>query len=292
MPTQEKLAEQFEEHRDHLRSVAYRMLGSMTEADDAVQEALATAGAHRHQRRGQPARLADDGGQPRVPGPPPVAEVASRGSARLPLPRPGRDPARRRPGGFGGAVRRGDPGAARGARRPQPARADGVRPARHVRRAVRRRSARSWTRPRRPRRSWPAARAAGSARPHPRRPTCPPSAASWTRSPRPPRRETSRRSWRSSIPTWSSAPTAARGVSRAIVRGAAEVASQASSFRRSGHEPEQTWVLVNGAVGLLSSREGHPIAVFCPVVRGSRIVEINILTDPDRIAALDLSTVL
>ena len=38
MKTQEQLAEQFEEHRDHLRSVAYRMLGSMTEADDAVQE--------------------------------------------------------------------------------------------------------------------------------------------------------------------------------------------------------------------------------------------------------------
>ena len=51
-------------------------------------------------------------------------------------------------------------------------------------------------------------------------------------------------------------------------------------------------MLVNGAVGLLSRREGQPIAVFCPVVRGSRIVEINILTDPDRIAALDLSTVL
>src|SRR5881275_2833534 len=33
------LAQQFEEHRPHLRAVAYRMLGSMTEADDAVQEA-------------------------------------------------------------------------------------------------------------------------------------------------------------------------------------------------------------------------------------------------------------
>jgi RNA polymerase sigma-70 factor (ECF subfamily) len=32
-------AEQFEHHRAHLRAVAYRMLGSMTEADDAVQEA-------------------------------------------------------------------------------------------------------------------------------------------------------------------------------------------------------------------------------------------------------------
>lgn len=33
------LAEQFEAHRSHLRGVAYRMLGSTTEADDAVQDA-------------------------------------------------------------------------------------------------------------------------------------------------------------------------------------------------------------------------------------------------------------
>src|SRR5947199_10874715 len=33
------LAARFEQHRDHLTRVAYRMLGSLTEAEDAVQEA-------------------------------------------------------------------------------------------------------------------------------------------------------------------------------------------------------------------------------------------------------------
>src|SRR5215469_336729 len=32
------LAATFEEHRDHLRAVAYRLLGSMSDADDAVQD--------------------------------------------------------------------------------------------------------------------------------------------------------------------------------------------------------------------------------------------------------------
>ena len=77
-----------------------------------------------------------------------------------------------------------------------------------------------------------------------------------------------------------------------IVRGALQVASQASAFRRAGHEPEQVWVLVNGAVGLVSLRNGRPVSVFCPVIRSNRIVEINILTDPERITTLDLSEVL
>jgi RNA polymerase sigma factor (sigma-70 family) len=39
MGDHDRLAERFEAHRSHLRAVAYRMLGSLSEADDAVQEA-------------------------------------------------------------------------------------------------------------------------------------------------------------------------------------------------------------------------------------------------------------
>src|SRR5262249_12951767 len=38
MADSDLLATAFEEHRDHLRAVSYRLLGSMTDADDAVQD--------------------------------------------------------------------------------------------------------------------------------------------------------------------------------------------------------------------------------------------------------------
>src|SRR5215208_3189497 len=39
MERTDQLAAEFEEHRAHLRAVAYRMLGSVSEADDALQDA-------------------------------------------------------------------------------------------------------------------------------------------------------------------------------------------------------------------------------------------------------------
>jgi DNA-directed RNA polymerase specialized sigma24 family protein len=39
MDEREWLTERFEQHRPHLRAVAYRMLGSLGESDDALQEA-------------------------------------------------------------------------------------------------------------------------------------------------------------------------------------------------------------------------------------------------------------
>lgn len=80
-------------------------------------------------------------------------------------------------------------------------------------------------------------------------------------------------------------PTGASGV----VHGAAEVASRALMFARLGAEAVP--VLVNGAVGLVSMLDGRPATVFSPEIRDGRIVEINIVADPDRLDALDLRDV-
>ena len=47
MDQQDWVAKRFEDHRSHLRAVAYRMLGSHVEADDAVQESWLRLGRDR-----------------------------------------------------------------------------------------------------------------------------------------------------------------------------------------------------------------------------------------------------
>jgi RNA polymerase sigma factor (sigma-70 family) len=78
------------------------------------------------------------------------------------------------------------------------------------------------------------------------------------------------------------------GGASVVIRGALKVASQAASFRASDHEQLQLQVLVNGVVGLLGLKDGRPVSVFSPVYRDGRIVEINIMADPARLASIDL----
>jgi len=75
------------------------------------------------------------------------------------------------------------------------------------------------------------------------------------------------------------------GVSK-LVHGATAVSAQAARF--SGLAPFARLVLVNGSPGIVNAPEGRPVAVMAFTVAGGRIVEIDILADPDRLAGLDL----
>ena len=71
------------------------------------------------------------------------------------------------------------------------------------------------------------------------------------------------------------------------VRGAREVAGQALFF--SGLGLVLRPALVNGAVGAVSTRDGEPFSVGAFTIRGGKIVAIDILADPERIRRLDLA---
>ncbi len=74
-----------------------------------------------------------------------------------------------------------------------------------------------------------------------------------------------------------------------VVRGAAEVASRALVYARLQllNRP----VLVNGMPGMMAYRNGQPFSVGAITVRGGRIVEMDILADPERLRQLDLTAV-
>jgi RNA polymerase sigma factor (sigma-70 family) len=73
-----------------------------------------------------------------------------------------------------------------------------------------------------------------------------------------------------------------------LVQGAATIAKQALMFR--GVAGELQAVLVNGAAGALVTRDGKPLTLFAFTVRDDRIVRIDILPDPSRLATLPLPT--
>jgi RNA polymerase sigma-70 factor (ECF subfamily) len=71
------------------------------------------------------------------------------------------------------------------------------------------------------------------------------------------------------------------------VRGAAKVAGQALFYSRLGLVTRPA--LVNGAIGTVSTLDGEPFSVGGITVRGGKIVEIDILADPERLRQLDLT---
>ena len=74
------------------------------------------------------------------------------------------------------------------------------------------------------------------------------------------------------------------------VRGAQAVAEQALTFRRFGETA--TRILVNGLPGGVAwAPDGSPFAILALTVTGGRIVAIDILADPERLAKVDLTEV-
>lgn len=78
----------------------------------------------------------------------------------------------------------------------------------------------------------------------------------------------------------------AAGKSR-VVRGAREVAGQALLYSQLGLDLRP--VLVNGAFGTVTFRDGAPFSVGAVTVRDGKIVELDFLADPERLRELDLT---
>ena len=76
------------------------------------------------------------------------------------------------------------------------------------------------------------------------------------------------------------------GLSREL-RGAQAVAGQAFAYRRMARFSRPA--LVNGAAGLVTAPEGEPFSVMGFTIANGKIVEIDILADPERLRELDLT---
>jgi RNA polymerase sigma-70 factor (ECF subfamily) len=72
-----------------------------------------------------------------------------------------------------------------------------------------------------------------------------------------------------------------------LLRGAAQVAGQALRFAAVARYARP--VLVNGSPGLLAVVEDRPMSLMSATIVGDRIVELNILADQDRLSRLDLT---
>jgi RNA polymerase sigma-70 factor, ECF subfamily len=77
------------------------------------------------------------------------------------------------------------------------------------------------------------------------------------------------------------------GVPTREARGAEAVASNAIMFQRLGLEVRPA--LVNGAVGAVSMRDGKPFSIGAITVWDGKIVEMDFFADPERLARVDLT---
>jgi RNA polymerase sigma factor (sigma-70 family) len=73
-----------------------------------------------------------------------------------------------------------------------------------------------------------------------------------------------------------------------LLRGAAAVAGQALMFARTTAQ-QQAQVLINGSAGLVTMSHGRPVAVMAFTIAQGKIIEIDILADHDRLRRLDLA---
>ncbi|MER6950183.1 sigma-70 family RNA polymerase sigma factor [Nonomuraea sp. NPDC000554] len=71
------------------------------------------------------------------------------------------------------------------------------------------------------------------------------------------------------------------------VRGAADVAGQALMFRGAGYSARAA--LVNGTAGLVNTADGRPMSVMSFTISDGKVVAIDILADVDRLSRLDLA---
>lgn len=73
----------------------------------------------------------------------------------------------------------------------------------------------------------------------------------------------------------------------ALIRGAAAVAGHALTFARLAEVARPA--LVNGAAGIVATVDGRPVSVLAFTITGGKIAAIDVLADPERLGRLDLT---
>ena len=287
MGDEEFLAERFEANRSHLRAVAYRMLGSATEADDAVQEAWIRLSRSDTTDVENLGGLAHDRHRAGVPRHAALAHVPARRPARRGAPGTRREPAvGDRPGGRSGPRRLGRSRAARRAR-DTARRPNGSRSCSTTCSPCRSTRSRRSSDARRPRRA--SSRAAPGAgcreRPPSRRPTSPASARWWRRSSRRLATGTSTGCSHCSTPTSCCTSTRSRCRPARRPRSAARKPWPARRAPSASRARFARPALINGAVGTVVAPRGRLQLVQTFTIVDGKVVELEVIVDPERLGS-------